>query len=181
METPDPDQLPHLLRLLDDDTEGVRRAVANALNAYGPGLFQALAQLSKPPDEDQMKLIRELLRIHHGSQVPDNGSTATEEAQFAPGQLVRHRRYDYRGVIVALDLTCQADDDWYLANSTQPERAQPWYHVLVHGTQQVTYAAQTSLREDDSGEQIFHPLVPHLFSSFDNGQYVRNDEPWPDS
>ncbi len=47
METPDSDQLPHLLRLLDDDTEGVRRAVANALNAYGPGLSQALAQLSK--------------------------------------------------------------------------------------------------------------------------------------
>lgn len=176
----DPEQLPHLLKLLDDDSERVRRAVAKALSSYGPTLELTLARLPEPPDEAQMQLVRRLLEAHQREGSSDGGCAETE-ALFAPGQVVRHRRYNYRGVVVAFDLTCQADDDWYLANRTQPERSQPWYHVLVHGTQQVTYAAQTSLEEDDSGEQVFHPLVAHLFSSFDSGRYVRNDRPWPDS
>ena len=31
-----------------------------------------------------------------------------EEPMFAPGDLVHHRRYGYRGVLVAVDRTCQA-------------------------------------------------------------------------
>ena len=175
---PDPEQLAHILKLLDDDSETVRRAVTEALTSYGPTLEQALAQLSEPPDEAQMQRIRDLLQTHRRGELSDSEFVETEPL-FTTGQLVRHRRYNYRGVVVAFDLTCQADDDWYLSNTTQPERSQPWYHVLVDGTQQVTYAAQTSLAEDDSDEQVVHPLVPHLFSSFENGQYVRNDTPWP--
>jgi heat shock protein HspQ len=83
-------------------------------------------------------------------------------------------------VVVSFDLTCQADDNWYLSNRTQPDRYQPWYHILVHDSDQVTYAAQTSLEEDHSKENIVHPLLSHLFSAFHNGQYIRNDNPWPD-
>lgn len=50
---------------------------------------------------------------------------------FEPGQLVRHRRYGYRGVVVDRDEFCEADDEWYSKNQTQPDRDQPWYHVLV--------------------------------------------------
>ena len=103
------------------------------------------------------------------------------EPNFRPGQLVRHRRYNYRGVVVAFDPTCRADDDWYFSNRTQPDRSQPWYHVLVHDSQQVTYAAQTSLEVDSSEEEIVHPLLPHFFSTFQDGQYIRNDRPWPQS
>ena len=82
--------------------------------------------------------------------------------------------------MVSLDLTCQAKDDWYFANRTQPDRYQPWYHVLVDGGDQVTYAAQTSLEMDRSTEQVSHPLLKHFFSDFLDGQYVRNDKPWPE-
>ena len=103
-------------------------------------------------------------------------------AQFSPGQLVLHKNFSYRGVVVDVDATFSGSAEWYnqVARSRPPKNA-PWYHVLVHGSHQVTYAAQTSLEEDDSGEQVFHPLVAHLFSSFDGGLYVRNDEPWPGS
>ena len=57
----------------------------------------------------------------------------------------------------------------YLANQTQPSRDQPWYHVLVHDSEQITHAAQTSLQADDSDQQISHPLVEHFFSSFNAG------------
>ena len=99
--------------------------------------------------------------------------------QFQIGELVKHCRYHYRGVVVDFDMRCMADEDWYLANKTQPERDQPWYHVLIDGSNAVSYAAQTSLEEDPSDQPVHHPLVTHLFERFDQGWYERNDRPWP--
>jgi heat shock protein HspQ len=107
-------------------------------------------------------------------------AATTPPPKFAPGQLVRHRRYGYRGVVVDFDLTCQASDEWYYSNKTQPDRNQPWYHVLVHGQTTVTYAAQTSLEADSSGEPVVHPLVAAFFSGFTGESYIRNSRPWPD-
>ena len=98
--------------------------------------------------------------------------------RFKPGQLVRHRRYGYRGVVADLDATCKADDTWYQKNKTQPDRAQPWYHVLVHGTSSATYAAQENLLPDDSSEPVQHPMIDFFFNDFFDGRYVRNDTPW---
>ena len=58
---PDPTQIPHLLRLIDDESEPVRQAVANALAAFGPSLPQELARLAVPPSDTQMQMIRDLL------------------------------------------------------------------------------------------------------------------------
>ena len=98
---------------------------------------------------------------------------------FEPGQLVRHRRYGYRGVVVDRDNSCQADDEWYERNQTQPDRDQPWYHVLVDGTSSCTYAASENLVADSAGLPISHPLAAYFFSAFTEGRYIRNDEPWP--
>ena len=94
---------------------------------------------------------------------------------FAPGTLVRHRRYGYRGVVVDFDMTCMADEMWYYNNRTQPPRNQPWYHVLVDESDATTYAAQTSLEPDDSAEPVAHPLLDELFTRFVDGRYERND------
>ena len=99
---------------------------------------------------------------------------------FTPGQLVIHRKYDYRGLVVDYDLSCTADDDWYHSNQSQPQKEQPWYRVLVHGTKQVTYAAQTSLMPDTANEPIEHPWVPVFFSEFESDSYIRNQRPWPE-
>ena len=104
---------------------------------------------------------------------------AEDVPRFAIGQLVRHRRYGYRGVIVDFDVTCHADEQWYQSNQTQPDRNQPWYHVLVHGATHTTYAAQDSLEADPAGTPVDHPLVVHFFEGFDRGRYIRNDRPWP--
>ena len=100
-------------------------------------------------------------------------------ARFRPGQLVRHVRYGYRGVVVDVDSCCQASDEWYYSNQTQPDRNQPWYHVLVDGSRINTYAAQTSLEADPSAEPIEHPLLEAFFGEFTGDAYVRNDRPWP--
>ena len=99
--------------------------------------------------------------------------------RFAPGALVRHKRYGYRGVVAAVDLCCEADDKWYLSNQTQPPREQPWYHVLVHGGAHATYAAESNLEPELAPAPIVHPLVGALFSGFDGERYERNDTPWP--
>jgi heat shock protein HspQ len=97
------------------------------------------------------------------------------ELLYAPGQLVRHRRYGYRGVVADFDMTCMAEETWYYANRTRPPRNQPWYHVLVDGSPTMTYAAQTSLEEDDRDDPVHHPMIEVLFTAFENGRYERSD------
>lgn len=111
------------------------------------------------------------------SNAPENDSTVNEPL-YRPGQIVRHRRYGYRGVVVDSDPSCRADEAWYQANQTQPDRHQPWYHVLVDGSSHSTYAAHTSLIVEEAPERISHPLLEHFFSGFDGDGYVRNDRPW---
>ena len=103
----------------------------------------------------------------------------TSKGRYEPGELVRHRRYGYRGVVVAVDECCEADEQWYNKNQTQPDREQPWHHVLVDGANTVTYAAGENLLPDGSEEPVNHPLVTVFFACFDRGRYVRNDRPWP--
>ena len=101
------------------------------------------------------------------------------EPKFSPGQLVAHRRYGYRGVVVSVNLSCKADPEWYWKNNTQPEPNQPWYHVLVDGSSTCTYAAETSLKPDPSAQPIEHPFLSTFFEGFHSGRYLRNDTAWP--
>lgn len=111
-----------------------------------------------------------------------------EEDQYFPddpplfriGQLVRHRRYGYRGVVVDFDVRCLASDEWYDSNQTRPERDQPWYHVFVDDSEAITYTAQTSLVTDDSDLPVDHRLMDVFFEGFQDGVYLRNDRPWPE-
>ena len=92
-------------------------------------------------------------------------------SRFAPGDLVSHVRYHYRGVVVAHDPTCKADENWYRSNNTQPDRDQPWYHVLVHEGQHTTYVAERNLEPDPAGEPIVHPLLNNSFGPFERDRY----------
>ena len=99
--------------------------------------------------------------------------------KFQPGDLVRHKRYGYRGVVVDVDPNCQADESWYQSNQTQPDKKQPWYHVLVHGSTSATYPAESNLEKDIATEPVNNPLVSMFFTTFRNGHYIRNAMNWP--
>jgi len=62
----DPKHLPHLLKLLDDESPVVQEAVAKELAALGPSLETELSRLPEPPDEVQRGLIRALLETYDG-------------------------------------------------------------------------------------------------------------------
>ncbi len=94
--------------------------------------------------------------------------------KFAIGQLVHHLLFDYRGVIVDVDATFQGAEAWYeqMAQS-RPPKDKPWYHVLVHDAQHMTYVAERNLEPDELHDPIDHPLLDTFFSDFKNGHYVR--------
>ena len=99
----------------------------------------------------------------------------SEKVLFQVGQIVHHKRYDYRGVIVGHDASCQAEDAWYefqtKGKSYKPTKKQPWYHVLVDGSTHQTYVAQQNLEPGDSNRPIDHPLVDQVFTTFLGGHY----------
>ncbi|MCF6286940.1 MAG: heat shock protein HspQ [Candidatus Hydrogenedentes bacterium] len=92
--------------------------------------------------------------------------------QYQVGQVIHHKRYNYRGVIAKADRECGAPDEWYINNQTQPDRDQPWYHVLVHGGSE-TYVAEENLELDRSGDEVAHPYVRRMFALFIKGRYHR--------
>lgn len=58
----DPAQLPHLLRLVDDDSPHARREIAKALASYGEALEKELAKLPNSLDPGLRGRIQDLLR-----------------------------------------------------------------------------------------------------------------------
>lgn len=100
---------------------------------------------------------------------------STTHAKFSVGQVIHHRLFDYRGVIVDVDPAFEGTEEWYeeVARS-RPPRDRPWYHVLVHGAARETYVAERHLEADESGEPVDHPYVPHFFAEFRDGIYVTN-------
>lgn len=95
-------------------------------------------------------------------------------AKFNIGQIIHHNRFDYRGVIVDVDATFSASDEWYdKVALSRPPKDKPWYRVLVDGTDEVTYVAERHLEPDEKTSPIKHPLVDELFDGYENGQYVK--------
>ena len=95
-----------------------------------------------------------------------------EMANYRVGQLVHHKLFDYRGVVVDVDPSFQQSDAWYLLMArSKPDKQQPWYHVLVHDTDYVTYVAEQNLEPDFSEAPINHPEINQYFGTMKNGMY----------
>jgi heat shock protein HspQ len=102
------------------------------------------------------------------------------ENEFEVGQIVEHKIYEYRGLIVEIDPSCMASEDWYRSNQTQPEKNQPWYHILVDGAHHITYVAESNLLKDSLKKSVVHPMLNLFFFGIDeeNNRYLRNDVPF---
>jgi heat shock protein HspQ len=98
-------------------------------------------------------------------------------AQFHVGQRVRHKLFDYRGVVFNVDAVFSSDDDWYehVARSRPPKDA-PWYHVLPNGEQHTTYVAERNLEADASRDAIAHPLITKLFGDVNEDGYIPREK-----
>lgn len=94
-------------------------------------------------------------------------------ARYGLGQLVHHKLFGYRGVIVGVDASYQGTDEWYerMAKNRPPKDA-PWYNVLVHDGTHQTYVSERNLEPDGTTEPINHPHVWLFFDTFEAGYYV---------
>ena len=101
----------------------------------------------------------------------------TQTAVFNIGQIIRHTKHDYRGVIVDIDPVFSASDEWYETHAiSMPPKDKPWYHVLVDDGDMQTYVAEQNLQLDGSDEPINHPYVDLFFSGFQHDHYVRRQQ-----
>ena len=71
------------------------------------------------------------------------------KAKYCIGQLIQHKLFDYRGIILGVDLEFKSTDEWYeVVAKSRPPKNEPWYHVLVHQKGHQTYVAEQNLQID---------------------------------
>src|SRR5690349_22650198 len=102
------------------------------------------------------------------------------EARFAIGEVVRHRLFDFRGVIFDVDAEFANSDEWYEAipETLRPRKDQPFYHLLAENseTAYVAYVSQQNLIHDENDDPVDHPEVSGLFERLEGGGYKLKDQ-----
>ena len=96
-------------------------------------------------------------------------------AKYHLGQVVRHKKHPFRGVVFDVDPQFSNTEEWYHAipESSRPSKDQPFYHLLAENEQSyyVAYVSEQNLVADYSGEPVDHPDIPDLFGPFEDGHY----------
>ena len=97
-------------------------------------------------------------------------------AKFQIGQIVRHRRFPFRGIIFDVDPVFANTDDWYesIPEEVRPRKDQPFYHLFAENerTHYVAYVSEQNLVVDESDSPLSHPDIPELFNVTSRGTYV---------
>lgn len=104
--------------------------------------------------------------------------------EFRLGQKIRHKEFEYRGVVCGMDPVCCESEEW--AKTAQVEqlprgRNQPFYQVLLDLREvgnfnfTVAYVAEENLLlpEEPDMDSFNHPYIYLLFFGLDgNGDYI---------
>jgi heat shock protein HspQ len=96
-------------------------------------------------------------------------------ARFAIGDVVKHKHFDFRGVIFDIDPVFANSEEWYesIPQEYRPSREQPYYHLLAENEESsyVAYVSQQNLMGDAEGGPVDHPSLDQLFEHFKDGKY----------
>ena len=100
---------------------------------------------------------------------------AIATAHFGIGEVVRHRVFDFRGVIFDVDPVFANSEEWYQAipEDIRPRKDQPFYHLLAENAESsyTAYVSQQNLIRDDSDDPVEHPAIDGLFDDRVDGRY----------
>jgi len=101
-------------------------------------------------------------------------------ARFGIGEVVRHKLFDFRGVIFDVDPVFANSDEWYdsIPETLRPSKDQPFYHLLAENaeTTYVAYVSQQNLVPDDSDQPVDHPAIGTMFDRLEGGRYQLRSE-----
>ena len=102
---------------------------------------------------------------------------SSKKAKFSIGDVVKHRHFNFRGVIYDVDFEFNNSEEWYqsIPKDVRPRKNQPFYHLLAESNE-VTYEAYVSeqnLLIDDSNEPVKHPLIEEIFVGKKGSSYLK--------
>ena len=96
-------------------------------------------------------------------------------ARFGIGDVVRHKIFDFRGVIFDVDPVFANSEEWYesIPEALSPSKDQPFYHLLAENSDSsyVAYVSQQNLVTDESDEPVDHPAIATMFDAHEGGRY----------
>lgn len=96
-------------------------------------------------------------------------------AKFGIGQVVRHRKYPFRGVIFDVDPSFQNTDEWLMSipEEVRPRKDQPFYRLFAENadTEYVAYVSEQNLLPDETREPCRHPQIAENFVRMRDGSY----------
>ena len=96
-------------------------------------------------------------------------------AKYHLGQILRHRRHPFRGVVFDVDAIFSNTTEWYEAipEDSRPAKDQPYYHLLAENDSSyyVAYVSEQNLVPDETGEPVDHPDLSDLFGELRDGVY----------
>jgi len=99
----------------------------------------------------------------------------TRNILFNIGQVVQHRLFGFRGVVVDVDPEFANTDEWWdkIPLELRPSKNQPFYHLLAENedSSYEAYVSQQNLLPDNSSEPLEHPDIPEMFAGFEVGRY----------
>tara|TARA_B100000927_G_C16050491_1_gene302905 strand:- start:6 stop:407 length:402 start_codon:yes stop_codon:yes gene_type:complete len=128
---------------------------------------------SNKKDEDRMNdLIPETKK--------SNKIKVHKDPLFNIGDIVKHRIYPFRGVIVDVDPEFSNTEEWYqsIPAEIRPSRNQPYYHLMAENTETfyTAYVSQQNLVDDGENGPLEHPDLDEIFSGMEKGKYhLRNE------
>ena len=101
----------------------------------------------------------------------------SKKAKFSIGDVVKHRHFNFRGVIYDVDFEFNNSEEWdeSIPKDVRPKKDQPFYHLLAENNE-ITYEAYVSEQNliiDSSKEPIRHPLVNEVFSEKRGSGYYK--------
>ena len=100
-----------------------------------------------------------------------------QKAKFSIGDIVKHKHFEFRGVIYDVDFEFNNSEEWYqsIPKDVRPKKDQPFYHLLAENNE-VTYEAYVSEQNliiDNSKKPVRHPLITEIFSEKRGSAYYK--------
>jgi heat shock protein HspQ len=100
-----------------------------------------------------------------------------KQAKFSIGDIVKHKYFNFRGVIYDVDFEFNNSEEWYrsIPKDVRPKKDQPFYHLLAENNDIAyeAYVSEQNLITDNSGEPVQHPLVNEIFSEKKGSVYYK--------
>ena len=126
-------------------------------------------------NQDDKKSKLEVSNLDTLSSDNDKKILIDKNPKFNIGDIVRHRIYPFRGVIVDVDPEFSNTEDWYnsIPAEIRPSKDQPYYHLMAENTETFysAYVSQQNLIFDSDNGPVDHPDLEQIFNGIHEGKY----------